>query len=213
MSQPGPAQPPSGKKIALSTVTAAVVAAVLLATVILPAEYGLDPTGIGRILGLTGMSRPSRTLEISDVVGGNESVREVKIPEFGEPVPLLNPEVHQSQDQPPQTQTMNITLPADSETEVKMILHKGKAVVYSWHVDRGTVYSDLHGHDPSVGPQFWVRYQEHQEGSGGNGSLVAPFQGEHGWYWLNYNEFPVTVTLTISGYYETVSAGLIRATR
>jgi hypothetical protein len=84
------------------------------------------------------------------------------------------------------------------------VLREGKVILYRWSVDRGDIYSDFHGHDPAVSSDFWVRYQEHQEGSGGNGSLVAPFGGEHGWYWLNYNEFPVTVTLTVTGYYDDI---------
>ena len=32
----------------------------------------------------------------------------------------------------------------------------------------------------------------------------APFTGEHGWYWLNYNDFPVTITLTVTGYFDDV---------
>ena len=47
-----------------------------------------------------------------------------------------------------------------------------------------------------------MRYVEEQETAGGNGSLTAPFAGEHGWYWLNFNEFPVTVTLTVTGYFD-----------
>ena len=38
-----------------STLIAAAVALVLLITVVLPAEYGIDPTRIGRVLGLTQM--------------------------------------------------------------------------------------------------------------------------------------------------------------
>ena len=49
-----------------------------------------------------------------------------------------------------------------------------------------------------------MRYEEHQEGSGNDGSLVAPFAGEHGWYWLNYNEYPVVVTLTVEGYFDDI---------
>ena len=40
-------------------------------------------------------------------------------------------------------------------------------------------------------------------------ALVAPFAREHGWYWLNYNDFPVTVSLTVTGYYDdTVDYGV-----
>lgn len=47
--------PPSARALARSTLLAAVVAALLLVTTVLPAEYGIDPTGIGRVLGLTQM--------------------------------------------------------------------------------------------------------------------------------------------------------------
>ncbi|MGV3590262.1 MAG: hypothetical protein ACO1PZ_01155, partial [Gammaproteobacteria bacterium] len=67
------------------------------------------------------------------------------------------------------------------------------------------VYVDFHGHDPSFGPDFFVRYQEIQEGATEtHGSLTAPFTGEHGWYWLNYNEEPVVIVLTVSGFYDEI---------
>jgi hypothetical protein len=85
-----------------------------------------------------------------------------------------------------------------------MVMQSSKMIEYSWRVDRGSVYTDFHGHDPAAGNEYFVRYKEQQEGAGNNGSLVAPFAGEHGWYWLNYNDFPVVVTLTISGYFDDV---------
>lgn len=194
--------PPSGKRLALATLGAAAVAALLLVTCVLPAEYGIDPTGIGRALGLTQMGAPARTITIADPLAGNEGVREAEIPDFGQPVPLPNPEIHQAQPAPARTETMQVELPAGGETEIKAVLGENKVIVYSWHVDRGTIYSDFHGHDPAVGGDFFVRYEEQQEGSGGNGSLVAPFGGEHGWYWLNYNDFPVVVTLTVTGFQD-----------
>jgi hypothetical protein len=204
-SQPTPDwHAPSGKRIARSVVIAVVVAAVVLVTAVLPAEYGIDPTGIGRALGLTALSAPSRTLEVTDVLGGNERVREVEIPEFGEPVPLPNPAVHQDETGPAPTHTMTITLPPEGETEVKTVLQQNKVIVYTWQTDRGSIYCDLHGHDPEAGSELFVRYREDQEGSNVSGSLVAPFGGEHGWYWLNYNDFPVTITLTVTGYFDDI---------
>jgi hypothetical protein len=199
-------QPPTGKRLALSAAVAAVAAAVVLVAFVLPAEYGIDPLGIGGALGLTALSESTetRTIQIVDVVGGNEQVVEAEIPDFGEPVPLPNPAVHQDEPAPARSDTVEVTIPPEEETEVKLLLQTSKAVLYSWKVDRGTIYSDFHGHTPDAGPNFFVRYIEHQETEGGNGSLVAPFEGEHGWYWLNYNEFPVTVTLTVSGYYDDI---------
>ena len=191
----------------MSAIVGAAVAAIALAVFILPAEYGVDPTGIGGALGLTDMNRaaePTRSFEIIDVLGGNEQLRDVEVPDFGEPIPLPNAAVHQDQDSAPESRTMEITIPADGETEIKTVLQANKVIVFSWHTDRGSIYSDFHGHDPEAGNEFWVRYKEHQEGSSDNGSLVAPFSGEHGWYWLNYNEFPVTVTLSITGYFDDI---------
>jgi hypothetical protein len=201
---PSDGSAPSGKRLALSVVIAALAAAAVLITIVLPAEYGVDPTGIGHALGLTALRAPARTLEVADVIGGNEGVREVEVPDFGEPVPLPNPAVHQDESAPAQTRTVEVTLPPDGETEIKTVLKQGHVVLYSWRVDRGTIYSDFHGHDPAAGNEFFVRYREDQEGSGSSGSLVAPFGGEHGWYWLNYNEFPVKITLTVTGYFDDI---------
>lgn len=201
---PYEAQPPSKRRIFISTLFAACGALVILLLIVLPAEYGLDPTGFGRLTGLAQLTAPTQSIQISDVIGGNEVIREVEIPQFGEPTPLPNPAVFQDQDQPPRTETLQIEIPSEGETEIKVQLQEGKVVLYSWSVDRGDIYVDFHGHDPSFGPDFFVRYKEQQEGSGNNGSLTAPFSGEHGWYWLNYNEYPVTVTLRLMGYYDEV---------
>jgi hypothetical protein len=63
----------------------------------------------------------------------------------------------------------------------------------------------LHGHDPAAGQEFFVRYREDQEGATeATGSLVAPFAGEHGWYWLNIHDGPVTIELTVTGFYDDI---------
>jgi len=203
-SRPPDLQPPSGKRIARSVVIAIVVAAVLLVTAVLPAEYGIDPTGVGRALGLTALRAPSRTIEVKDVIGGNERVRDVPIPAPGEPTPLPNPAVHQPQDTPPQTRTVVLTLGVDQETEIKAVMQEAKVIVYNWQVDRGMVYSDMHGHDPATGGEAFVRYREDQQTAGGSGSLVAPFTGEHGWYWLNVSNEPVTITLSLTGFFDDI---------
>ena len=206
-SEPSPGwQAPSGKRIALSVVVALAVAAVVLVVAVLPAEYGIDPTGIGHVLGLDELKAPaSRTIEVKDVLGGNERVREVEVPAFNEPVPLPNPAVHQAEDRPIQTRTMTLTLKEGQQTEIKTVLQESKVIVYHWQTDGGLVYSDLHGHDPAAGQEFFVRYREDQDGATeATGSLVAPFAGEHGWYWLNLHDGPVTITLTVTGFYDDI---------
>jgi hypothetical protein len=206
-SEPSPGwQAPSGRRIALSVGLAVIVAAIVLVVAVLPAEYGIDPTGIGRALGLDALNAPaSRTIEVRDVIGGNERVREVEIPAFNEPVPLPNPAVHQAEDRPIETRTVTLTLGVDDETEVKAVLRASKVIEYTWKTDGGLVYCDMHGHDPAAGQDFFVRYREDQEGATeATGSLVAPFDGEHGWYWLNLHDGPVTITLTVTGFFDDI---------
>src|SRR5688500_6058082 len=79
---------------------AAVVALVVLVLFVLPAEYGIDVTGVGRALGLTDLTTSTRTIEITDVTGGNETITQVEIPDTGDPVPLPNPAVYQNESAP-----------------------------------------------------------------------------------------------------------------
>lgn len=200
-----PLPPPSPKRLWQATLGSLAAALVLLVLVVLPAEYGVDLTGFGRATGLVAMATPpARSIELRDVIGGNDTLRTVEIPDAGEPTPLPNPAVFQDQDAAPTTRTLTVELPAEAETEVKLVLQEGKMALFSWAVDQGTVYVDFHGHDAAFGPDFFVRYKEEDEGTTGHGSLTAPFSGEHGWYWLNYNEFPVTITLTLTGYFDDV---------
>ena len=56
-----PIELPSSKQLVRSTILALLAAAVLLVSIILPAEYSIDPTGIGRLLGLTQMGKLNKT--------------------------------------------------------------------------------------------------------------------------------------------------------
>src|SRR5215217_7868858 len=51
---------PNPKVLNRATAIAAGVAGLLLVTVVLPAEYGVDPTGVGRLLNLTEMGKLKR---------------------------------------------------------------------------------------------------------------------------------------------------------
>lgn len=202
--------PPSRKRLLTSVGAAIVGAAVILVAFVLPAEFGIDPTGIGKALGLSAIHAPTRTLEVKDVIGGNEKYREVTLPvDPRAPVPLPNPAVSQLKPAAPRTESVNVTLEAGQQTEIKAILDAAQVIVYSWQSD-GEVYTDFHGHEPTAGDAF-VRYEEQQSGHEGHGSLVAPFSGEHGWYWLNISDKPVTIKLTFTGYHKEVkNYGLIQ---
>ena len=79
---------PSSKSLIRATLISVVAAIIILLVAILPAEYGVDPTGLGGAMGLTELNAdPFVTIEITDVIGGNEVIREVEIPDYGEPTP------------------------------------------------------------------------------------------------------------------------------
>ena len=199
---PFEANPPSIKKILTSVVAALAAAAAVLVAVILPAEYNVDPTGIGSALGLTALNAPAKTVQFTDVVGGNEKYREVAIPDVGEPAPLPNPAVFQKQSGNARTDVKRITLQPGEQTEIKTLLKAAQVVTFSWQTEGGLVYVDFHGHEPGTNDKFWVRYEEQLSGTQGSGSLVAPFEGEHGWFYLNISEQPITIVLNVNGYYE-----------
>lgn len=208
---PYESNPPSAKSIAASVGMAVFAAALVLVTIVLPAEYNIDPTRIGQALGLTAINAPARTIKISDVVGGNEKYKEVAIPDPGQPMPLPNPVVFQGKAEPARSETMTIALQPGQETEIKAALQTAQVILFSWQAEGGQVYVDFHGHEPGTSNDAWVRYEEQQSGTKGSGSLVAPFQGEHGWFWLNVSDVPVTIKLTVSGYYEKlIDYGILR---
>jgi hypothetical protein len=211
MTTPSPfeSNPPSRTRVLWSVLAALAGAAILLIAVVLPAEYGIDPTGLGRALGLHALGEPTRTLQIKDVIGGNETYRNVNIVDVGDPVPLPNPAVFQGQPTAARSETRTVRLEPGQQTEIKAVLAAAQVVVYSWSADGGEVYADFHGHEPGAGEVF-VRYREIESGREDHGSLVAPFAGEHGWYWMNLADTPVTIELQLTGYHrEVVDYGLL----
>jgi hypothetical protein len=134
---PYEATPPSAGRLVRSVLVAIAGAAVVLFTVVLPAEYGIDPTGIGRALGLTELNAPTRTLVVKDVIGGNERYREVKVPSFRDPVPLPNPAVSQVKAADARTDTITITLDIGQQTEIKALMDEAQVILYSWKAEGG----------------------------------------------------------------------------
>ena len=179
---------------------------VLLVTVVLPVERGYDPTGVGRLLGLTAISGKAQTGVaaplVGDVTGGNDNLVAVAGGDAKNPLSLPNPAVHQQENSAPRTEVFTVKLDLDQKTEIKAVLGKAKVIIYSWTVEGGQVYVDFHGHDSSKGDAYWVRYQEGDGVRSAQGSLVAPFAGEHGWFWLNVSDSPITIKLTVTGFQD-----------
>lgn len=117
----------------------------------------------------------------------------------GEPQPVIEGINHRGHPQTYRSETIETVLKPRQQLEYMAKMKAGEVMIYSWEVD-GRVYHDLHGHEDDVNPDIWIRYTD-GEAPGRNGSIVAPYTGEHGWYWANLDSRPVTLRLRVSGYY------------
>ena len=127
----------------------------------------------------------------------------IEMDEFGSALPSADGENFVGREGEFKTETVVIELAMDGRTEFKAIMEQGDSLVFHWKTNRGNVYYDYHGHDPAFGNEFFTRYDE-GEGGERSGSMVAPYAGQHGWYFLNIEEGPTTITLNVAGFYEEI---------
>lgn len=69
---------PTSRQLLRSTVLALIAAIVLLVTVVMPSEYAIDPTGAGRMLGLTQMGEVK--LQLAEEAAADAAVQPVAAP-------------------------------------------------------------------------------------------------------------------------------------
>lgn len=205
--------PSSGSlfKSAFFTLLGAVIVTALF---IMPAEYGVDPTGVGTKLGLTDLDAAEPTAEEAPttlpapklVTGAFPEVPAPEDFDYYEPEILGDP-FSRSHTSEFRSDTLEVPLDEFEHVEIKATMKQGDALVYSWKLVEGdTVYTDFHAdpHQTELYPdRYWIRYAESEEASA-SGSLVAPFTGNHGWYWMNIEENPVRIVLEVRGYYESL---------
>ena len=100
----------------------------------------------------------------------------------------------------PWKDSMTITIPARGDKEYKLYINKGAAIDYSWKTDGEALFYDFHG-EPSGDTTGYFESFKKSTDSHDEGSLVAPFNGTHGWYWRNKASSPIVITLKVRGEY------------
>lgn len=198
---PARADLPTSTQLIRSTIIAALTAAFLLVAVVLPSEYGIDPTGIGKALGLKAMGEIKTQLAA-------EAAADAQADAVAAMSATINPAPSsslQSAETPTKSAVsageMTVTLAPGADTEVKMDMVSGATVKYAWQTTGGKVNHDTHG-EPRNGPaNEFHRYLKENDVSEQSGELKAQFDGSHGWYWRNRGAQPVTITLKVSGDY------------
>ncbi|WP_144098250.1 hypothetical protein [Croceicoccus sediminis] len=178
--------------LAKASISALVVAAAVTVLFVIPAETGDDPTGVGKALGIAGMSAGDAPTETIDTTA--------KVDEEAQ-APAGPAEAAAQAKSAWREDAQKIVLPPYRGTEMKARMKAGDGYSFDWKSD-GAVMVDMHGDPPNAGPDDFTSYWEQAETTSQAGTFVAPFDGIHGWYWRNLTDKPVTVELKISGHYE-----------
>lgn len=206
---PTRAELPSSKQLRRSTAIAAAAAVAILITVVLPAEYGIDPTGVGRPLGLTEMGELKMQLA-AEAAADRAPPAATPGPRSSLPGAIfaglfIRPAAAQTA--PPavaaRTDETIITLRPNQGIEVKLDMRSGARVNFNWTAT-GPVNYDMHGEPPNAGRNSTYSYRNGRGSSGEQGELIARFDGTHGWFWRNRSGRDLTVTLRTSGDYARI---------
>jgi hypothetical protein len=192
---------PSVKRLAIATLFALALAGVILVVAVLPAEYGIDPLGTGKALGLAKLAEEA-----------NKKALDLKALAEAKPTPIGNKQL----ETPPvltdwnryhtaryKVDSRKIELQPGGKLEFKYQMRKGANLVYSWESTAKVKY-EFHG-EPNAGPNGTYQSYAMDYGEGaerGYGSFTAPFSGIHGWYWENATKAPVTIQLLSAGFYS-----------
>lgn len=190
---------PSSAQLLKSTIVAAVSAVVILVTVVLPAEYGIDPTGAGKAIGLAEMGEIKTQLaeeaeadRLLEIDAASEDQSSLLNDIFG----LFVGAAH-AQEAEIWRDEITFTLAPGDSAEWKLVMTEGQSAEYRMIVEGGRVNFDLHGH----GSGQSVTYEKGRGSTGSEGAILASFDGEHGWFWRNRDSSDVTITVQVRGEY------------
>ena len=167
----------SSKTLIKASVSAVIIAAIVLVTVILPAEYNIDPTGVGKKLGLTVLATAGE-----------------------EPQPTTSLTANKGTDE---FQTIEVTVPAGRGIEYKFYMKQHEKMTYEWLTDGEPLYFDLHG-EPEGDTTGYFESFAIATTNEMKGSFTTPFAGSHGWYWKNKTDKAIAIQLMVKGQYEVI---------
>lgn len=258
MAEPVQSVPATPGGLIRSTLLAAGAAGAILVLFWLPAEYGIDPTGVGALTGLTEMGEIKQQLAAeaeADALAAATAPVATADTAAPAPVPSVTaPEILARLDQidaqlaaivtmistppsltvpavealdaaeptpdeavtapdpveaaiaeavsPEWRDEVSYTLAPGEGIEVKLAMDQGQVARFFWTANGSVVNFDLHGDGSGQN----ISYEQGRAVPEQTGELVASFTGNHGWFWRNRTEAPVTVTLRTAGEYTELRA-------
>lgn len=182
---------PTTVQLIRATVIALLVAAVILVIAVLPAEYGIDPTGIGSGLGLVELNNDDAQsgITLTDAATAPAAPGKAVVTRVAGAFRI---------------EERSIVLSAYEGVELKAVMDTGQSFVFSWATDSSDLYVDMHGEPHGATDGEFTSYWKEKQQSSGQGTFTAQFDGTHGWYWQNMSEKDVTITVQISGFYKDI---------
>jgi len=246
-----------------STLIAAGASGAILVLFWLPAEYGIDPTGVGALTGLTEMGEIKQQLSAEAEADAQAAVASAVAPAIptaalvpeevlqrldridaqlaalatvigapvgtAEPAPAPEPapqpapvaevpvavtpdpdpvegavaEATEAASAAPEWRDeVSYTLAPGEGIEVKLVMEEGQVARFAWTANGGVVNYDTH----ADGGGQSISYEQGRAVPEQAGELVAAFTGNHGWFWRNRTDAPVTLTLRTAGQYAEMRA-------
>ena len=190
-----------------SLIVALIIGAVVLLTAVLPAEYGLDPLGTGKIFGFSKLYQGDKQIDNKKIYS-SLNFKKIEMEKLGSPA--STPKPIEADNLPPEVQyrkradTIEVLVPAEKGIEYKFKSLKYGSTKYEWATDKGIVYIDFHGEVKQESPPENVFYESYTLAYSNNmaGTLTAPFEGKHGWYFRNETNEDIVVTIRLNGQYE-----------
>jgi hypothetical protein len=102
-----------------------------------------------------------------------------------------------------------VIIPANDWIETKVEMDLGESIVYRWELiedatttdaTKDLINTEFHGHAPKVeGELAELMFYRKATGGSGQGSLIAPFSGIHGWFIDNTNSHDISVLVSVAG--------------
>jgi len=197
---------PSKQQILKATGVAALIAAVIFFTVVMPAEIGKDPLHTGAALGLMNLSKANAAASGAPAtIDASPASPLVEAGATGE-APIIKG-TFVTQPNGYKIDSRELKLDPGEGIEMKYHMQKGAVMVYSWTANRKVQY-EFHG-EPDVKPagaseDYFESYdKDDAEGKvQSHGAFTAPSSGIQGWFWDNESGGSVTVKLVTAGFYD-----------
>lgn len=169
------------------------VAVVILVLFVLPAERGIDLTGLGKAMGLTQMAKGEDAVDDTPKATPSPSAGAYTVPaQTKESIVKSTPF---------RSDEKEITLQPHEGIEIKAHMKTGDHFIYTWTAS-APVKADMHGEKKGDTSGDFTQYWKEKGLIQDQGALTAPFDGIHGWYFRNQGETPLTVKIKTWGFYE-----------